>query len=206
MQTRNLVERSKTYVRSFVQRQGDISEPRNGGSAAVARKGLVAILISILMVAASQAQTFTVLHAFSNSTDGEDPTGLVMDASGNFYGTTGAGGSNLGGTLWKLTSAGTFSVLHAFSNATDGEDPKALMMDSSGNFYGTTGSGGANLGGTLWKRTSTGTFSVIHAFSNATDGENPGGLHLDTSGNFYGTTGTGGSNLGGTLWKVRRNL
>jgi uncharacterized repeat protein (TIGR03803 family) len=77
---------------------------------------------------------------------------LVIDASGNFYGTAGAGGANSGGTLWKQTSGGTFSVLHAFLNSTDGEDPNSLVIESSGNFFGTTGSGGANLGGTCGRK------------------------------------------------------
>jgi len=46
--------------------------------------------------------TFSVLHAFSNSTDGEDPGNLqLVTSSGDFYGTAGSGGANLGGTLWK---------------------------------------------------------------------------------------------------------
>jgi len=191
MLVQRLVERASTDEHSFA------TPPRPSGHGSSSLRsaagiGFVVILVSILTVA-SHAQTFSVLYDFSNSTTGEDPTGLVISSSGTFYGTTGAGGSNLGGTLWELTSGGTFSVLHAFSNSTDGEDPKSLIMDTSGNFYGTTGSGGANLGGTLWKRTSGGTFSVLHSFSNSSDGEDPGGLHMDSSGNFYGTTGAGGA-------------
>lgn len=96
--------------------------------------------------------TFSVLHAFLNAPDGEAPNSLVIDASGNFFGTTGTGGANFGGTLWKQTSGGTFSILHAFLNSTDGEDPGGLHLNSSGRFFGTTGAGGANFGGTLWKQ------------------------------------------------------
>ena len=44
--------------------------------------------------------TETVLHSFSGgSNDGAKPTaGLIADASGNFYGTTSAGGAYGGGT------------------------------------------------------------------------------------------------------------
>jgi uncharacterized repeat protein (TIGR03803 family) len=50
--------------------------------------------------------TETILHAFeTNGTDGYGPNGsLIMDASGNLYGTTGTGGSSgQGGTAFEIT-------------------------------------------------------------------------------------------------------
>ena len=45
----------------------------------------------------------TVLHRFTGL-DGAYPfRGLIQDAEGNFYGTTGTGGSDSYGTVWKLT-------------------------------------------------------------------------------------------------------
>ena len=48
-----------------------------------------------------------MLHSFGNGTDGMMPTAsLVLDAGGNLYGTTTAGGTFGGGTLFELTPGG----------------------------------------------------------------------------------------------------
>ena len=47
--------------------------------------------------------TFTDLHDF-NFTDGSSPDGdLVVDGSGNLYGTTAGGGPSNGGVIWEIT-------------------------------------------------------------------------------------------------------
>jgi|HubBroStandDraft_1064217.scaffolds.fasta_scaffold238274_2 hypothetical protein len=48
----------------------------------------------------------TVIHTFTNAPDGAYPyAGLIMDSSGNLYGTTLTGGANLGavGTVFEVT-------------------------------------------------------------------------------------------------------
>ncbi|HXO17851.1 MAG TPA: choice-of-anchor tandem repeat GloVer-containing protein [Candidatus Dormibacteraeota bacterium] len=52
----------------------------------------------------SKSGTETVLHSFGSGTDGSYPYyGLTKDSSGNFYGTTVAGGSFGQGTVFKFT-------------------------------------------------------------------------------------------------------
>jgi uncharacterized repeat protein (TIGR03803 family) len=101
----------------------------------------------IIVAATSQpgvAQSETTLYYFcslSHCDDGELPlAGLVMDASGNLYGTTQAGGAYSMGTAFKLSPNGAFTLLHTFgSTANDGTAPEApLTLDSKGNLYGTT--------------------------------------------------------------------
>ena len=46
--------------------------------------------------------TLTILHNF-DSTDGISPNGLVQGTDGNFYGTTGGGGANGDGTVFRLS-------------------------------------------------------------------------------------------------------
>jgi uncharacterized repeat protein (TIGR03803 family) len=154
----------------------------------------------------------TVLHYFDFN-DGAFPLGgLVLDGSGNLYGTTENGGSSTNcpgrcGTVFKLdTNGNNFTVLHNFG-LSDGANPVAgLIMDGSGNLYGTTESGGSsancpassNTGspgcGTIFKLGTNGNnFTVLHSF-NRTDGSFPSGALLrDASGNLYGTTEEGGS-------------
>lgn len=60
-----------------------------------------------------------ILHRFTGGNDGKGPAaGLVMDASGNFYGTTNDGGEDGYGTVFKLTPNGAgglrFGWIHAF--------------------------------------------------------------------------------------------
>jgi hypothetical protein len=165
-----------------------------------------------------------VLYNFQGGTgDGYSPqAGLIMDGSGNLYGTTRLGGSGSCttgitavscGTVFKLTknSNGTYteSVLHNFQEGPgDGYTPEAgLIMDGSGNLYGTTSTGGAGGvsgggGGTVFKLTpgSNGSYteSVLYSFLGnyvgSTDGAYPEAvLIMDGSGNLYGTTSSGGS-------------
>jgi uncharacterized repeat protein (TIGR03803 family) len=109
--------------------------------------------------------TETVLHVFTkNGTDGLGPNGpLVMDASGNLYGTTVAGGSGTCsggcGAVYELSpqAGGTWSetILYSFlNNGADGIGPTSgLTFDSSGNLYGVTSGGGVNGNGTVYEVT-----------------------------------------------------
>jgi len=161
-----------------------------------------------------------------NYTDGANPYAgsLIMDKSGNLYGTTQDGGAytnptfiNGGGTVFELTSEGVQSVLRSFGNGMDGGNPKAgLIMDKSGNLYGTTAGGGTLGFGTVFELspplTSGGkwTESILWNFGTgsvvagrAMDGVYPYcTLIVDKSGNLYGTTNAGGPYLYGTVFKL----
>jgi uncharacterized repeat protein (TIGR03803 family) len=107
--------------------------------------------------AAKTAWTQKVLWSFcaqaNMCTLGSAPysAGLMMDASGNLYGTTYGGGANNGGTVFELTpnaakTAWTETVLYSFcaqAGCTDGAFPVAgVVRAPSGNLYGTTSDGG----------------------------------------------------------------
>jgi uncharacterized repeat protein (TIGR03803 family) len=99
---------------------------------------------------------FKVVHQFTGSDDGGSPNaGLIMDSSGNFYGTT-TGGAIGGGVVFELskslTGEWTDEVLYQFTGGGDGGQPWAgLLLDSSGNLYGTTRSGGQYGAGVVFK-------------------------------------------------------
>jgi uncharacterized repeat protein (TIGR03803 family) len=93
--------------------------------------------------------TETLLYSFQNNgADGIIPlSGLIFDASGNLYGTTGDGGALGFGTAFKLTPATgggwTETLLHSFGSSNDGQYPQAsLIFDAAGNLYSTTNAGG----------------------------------------------------------------
>jgi len=149
----------------------------------------------------------TVLHSFAGGTDGAYPyAALLMDAAGNLYGTTSAGGGGTGcfgsgcGTVFKLSKAGKETVLYSFKGGTDGGRPySALIVDTAGNFYGTATLGGdlscRTYGcGVIYKLTKTRKQTVLYSFTGAADGSYPafGSLAVDAKGNLYGTTEEGG--------------
>ena len=84
--------------------------------------------------------TITTLASFGGSNGANPFAGLIMDSSGNLYGTTESGGPPSGyGTVFKLAKGSkTITDLASF-NGSNGACPEAgLIMDSSGNLYGTT--------------------------------------------------------------------
>jgi len=91
-----------------------------------------------------------VLHIFGKpANSGEEPSGGLLDAAGNFYGATLYGGTvnsncKFGcGVAYRVSASGKYSVLHRFTGGTDGGLPTgSLAEDASGNIYGTTVSGG----------------------------------------------------------------
>jgi uncharacterized repeat protein (TIGR03803 family) len=157
----------------------------------------------------------TTLYSFcaqSNCADGSNPEGgLVLATDGNFYGETNGGGTDLFGTIFKITPTGALTTLHSF-DALDGEVPEAaLVQGSDGNFYGTTSQGGMNNAGTAFKITKTGTLTTLYNFCtqypSCTDGQNPiASLVQDTNGVFYGTTELGGTDAFGTVFSVSVGL
>jgi uncharacterized repeat protein (TIGR03803 family) len=146
----------------------------------------------------------TVLHVFRGGrSDGCEPSqNLIMDETGNLYGTTPGCGASNAGTVFKLTKNGKETLLHNFAGP-DGAEPSGMLRDTSGNFYGLTEVGGTSGRGVLYKLTKGGTLTVLYNFVGDADGDNPVALTMDKLGNFYGTTNQGGS-FGGTAWKVSK--
>ena len=147
----------------------------------------------------------TTLATF-NGTNGANPmAGLVMDASGNLYGTTNIGGANNLGTVFEVVSgSGTVTTLASFSGTGNGANPQAsLYRDASGNLFGTAYAGGSSSKGTVFEVVNgSGTITTLVTFT-GTNGANPMmALTKDASGNLYGTTSTGGANSAGTIFKL----
>jgi len=169
----------------------------------------------------------TILRSFGGCTefcsDGYLPLGgVVLDAVGNVYGTTSAGGPNgfgADGIVFELSpgSGGTWTekVIHNFgSNETDGTTPKGgLVFDGTGNLYGTTFSGGTANQGTVFELTpeTVGPWReiVLHSFlgylfdGSDSDGSGPSGVLIrDSANNLYGETTGGGAIDFGTVFEV----
>jgi len=96
-----------------------------------------------------QTWTESVIYNFDFSPNGGSPgySGLVMDTSGNLYGTTETGGTGHNGVVFELSPQGggawNETVLHTFEGSPDGSQPESgLLQGADGTLYGTTFEGG----------------------------------------------------------------
>ncbi|HSZ74946.1 MAG TPA: choice-of-anchor tandem repeat GloVer-containing protein, partial [Rhizomicrobium sp.] len=97
--------------------------------------------------------TETVLHFFRGESNGKldgafPEADLIIDKTGNLYGTTTEGGLGApggAGTVFRVTLKGTEKIIYYFGKGSffDSAEPNAgLVSDKTGNLYGTTISGG----------------------------------------------------------------
>jgi uncharacterized repeat protein (TIGR03803 family) len=167
---------------------------------------------------------------YPDCTDGAIPqSGLLIDGSGNLYGTTTEGGTGPCarndsidgcGTVFELSPSDggwIYTVLYSFLGPAtgDGLEPTygVLISDASGNLYGTTPAGGTTGNGVVYQLAppsapgGSWTETVIHNFCEDNcfvDGSSPwGGVTLDSAGNLYGTTEEGAiDGLWGVLYEL----
>jgi uncharacterized repeat protein (TIGR03803 family) len=166
----------------------------------------------------------TVLHSFMlNDPQGSEPAStLVIDASGNLYGTAQNGGKHNVGTAFELTpgsSGWSLNLLYTFGSYKGDAGPPSgsLLMDSHGNLFGAAGGGVVGFGlGAVFELTPSASGwaeTVLYSFgaNRGVGGEAPGGIVFDAAGNLYGSTYSGGDlscTLGigggcGTAYKLR---
>jgi len=171
---------------------------------------IAAFLFLAILSKPAESQTYKVIHNFTRvGDDGASPYGgPILDASGNLYGTTYAGGEFGAGNVYRLSPAGDswkYSSLYNFFGEADGDGPAfGSLAVYDGALYGTTEGGGYL--GVAFKVGATATGwqeDVVHSFGHGTDGNEPvGGVVIDTAGNVYGTTLLGGVYGNGTVFQV----
>ena len=152
-----------------------------------------------------------ILHPFlPGAPEGQHPYGaVVFDAQGNLYGTTSAGGSGDGGTVFELTPNldGTWSSTVLYDIPGDAAGVPAtictLAIDASGVLYGTTFYGGYGYG-SVFKLTPSNagwTETDLYDFTDGNDGTGPYSVILDSDGNIYGMA-LGGSYGYGVVFEI----
>lgn len=155
---------------------------------------------------AAGSSTPTTLASFNYSTTGDAPApgyDLVMDSSGNLYGTMQSGPAQSGGDVWELPKgSGAISVLASFSQSVTNDAVNGLTIDSSGNLYGTIGRdlsvSGAH--GAVWELPrGSSTVSMLASFTGSNGDEPQTPLVIDSSGDVFGETNAGGSGPAGIV-------
>ncbi len=163
---------------------------------------------------------FGLLYSFGNGTlarrydtclwpDGAYPfNDVILDGSGNLYGTNLQYGANGYGTVFQLAySAGsgwTESVLYSFDNTSGSYAYAGLIFDQSGNLYGAT-SHSASGGGTVFELTHSNggwTYSLLYHFTGPPECGPHANLVMDAAGNLYGTTFCDGAHSAGSVFKL----
>jgi len=156
----------------------------------------------------SQHGKFSILHTFNGLTDGSEPKdSVVLDPTGNIYGTTYTGGPGGSGTLWKFSSSGIFTLLHAFADGDDGGLlPAGPAIDATGKVWGTTETGPNCYycgSGTAWSYDpAAGTFTTVVDFNVSEIVAPMSRLAVDAAGNLYGTGFTAVRNNCGLVYEL----
>ena len=168
-----------------------------------------ALAVSLLLVSLVEAQgstpTISQLSAFycnahgSSCPHGADPAlSPLQFANGTLYGVSlfGGQGSNAGGTVWQVSTAGETSVLHTFKPApgkfADGRSPVIAFVEGTDhNLYGFSQYGGSTNRGVMYKLLASGGFQVLHNFCTGSCEDIPGSVIVGQDGNFYGAQPSG---------------
>jgi uncharacterized repeat protein (TIGR03803 family) len=174
------------------------------------------------MTPSSSGWQFQTILPFTDNGDGACPeSNVILDSSGNLYGTTRIGGIYASaadgyGVVFQLAPSEapqrqwTESVYYNFQGYPDGGLPVGgLVMDKSGNLYGTTDAGGdpQDKAGTVFQLVPDGiggwNYNLLHTFQGTSYGEVPsdggdarGNLVVDEAGNVFGLTYRGGDGGG----------
>ena len=141
---------------------------------------------------------------------GQPDSQLVIDSSGDLYGTTSNGGAFGLGSVFSITPAHGFQTLASFNDTSDdgvfpsgdtGSDPGDLLLDG-GVLYGTATHGGANNLGTVFSvPVAGGPIQLVGAFD-GTNGSVPNAGLILGAAILYGTTARGGAHQSGTVFSV----
>ena len=87
------------------------------------RMHVMTFIVVLVLAALAQAQTFTDIYNFTETSGAYPYTGGIEDSAGNLYGTTAYGGSGSYGVVYKVSSSGTETVLYNFTGAQTDRNP-----------------------------------------------------------------------------------
>jgi uncharacterized repeat protein (TIGR03803 family) len=139
---------------------------------------------------------------FSGGAGGSQPAGqLLVDASGNLFGTTASGGASNTGIVFELQKTGnsyaiTPTVLASFGPGVTPNGAGNLVEDAAGDLFGTTTD-------SVFEVQKNVAAPVLISFPTGTEIGN--GLTIDANGDIFGTTISGGAEDDGTVFEILKN-
>ena len=127
---------------------------------------------------------------------------LLVDASGNLFGTTLSGGANNAGTVFEIKKTGGVyasapTVLTSFASGITPSGLGNLVEDAAGNLFGTTTSSVFEV-----RKTGANSYATPVSLVPFPVGTQIGTLTIDATGDIFGTTITGGANDDGTVFEI----
>lgn len=184
------------------------------------KAGLTKSVLAVTVAAvqwtnACNAQTYSVLHTFTNNPDGTQPYAGLTVSGTTLFGTTRSGGSADSGMLFKINTDGTgFAVLKNFDKTVWGETgytnsggrwPLTDLVLNNDTLYGTTSGGGQFGFGTIFSIKTNGLGFTVLKDCDYGIMSYPNALTLDGA-TLYGTTYgfiTGDGSMGcGTVYRI----
>ena len=208
--TKTTIYRFLGYPNDGQSPQGDLAFDQAGGLYGTTFEGGSSNYGTVYKLAQSGGiWSEDILQSFMGDGLGAYPlSGVILDSSGNVYGTdlTTSGNS---GQVFELTSSGSGWSLHElyrFQGGNDGGFSQAgLIFDRSGNLYGATSTAGAGGSGTAYELVHSNggwNFSLLYSFVGSPRGGPIAPLIMDSAGNLYGTTLFDGAYGYGSVFKL----
>lgn len=161
-----------------------------------------------------------VIHSFSGYDGLQPSSNLVMNATGDLYGTTLFGGGSAAcpvvgcGLVFKLTKAAGGSWAETILISLNGTDGYLAVgppvLDHDGNVYAAALSGGIDANGSVYELSpaASGVWreTILHRFEfrfpNGVDGSRPYAGVILNQGQLFGTTASGGIHNEGTVFRI----
>ncbi len=141
--------------------------------------------------------TYTKIGSFDN-TNGQFPSGELIEVKSKLYGVTNQGGTFGGGVLFEYNiTTSAFRKIHNFSASKNGITPRDLCIGWDGNLYGNAQGGGTKSKGTIFKyNIALDSVTKVLDFDGANTGETPSRIMMAADSLLYGTCSAGGAGWG----------
>jgi uncharacterized repeat protein (TIGR03803 family) len=142
----------------------------------------------------------TAFANFTGNAGGSNPGGrLLVDASGNLFGTTLSGGANGSGTVFELkTGTSTPTVLTSFGSGIVPSGLGNLFEDAAADLFGTTTSSVFEV------QKTDASYAAPVSLVPFPVGTQIGTLTIDSKGDIFGTTISDGANDDGTVFEIEK--